>query len=108
MPISTNDVSLSMAPNPKEASHLFTEGTWKEADEACLLAPYKYLTSLSGKEVRKQMIAAFNLWMEVPPNDLAIIGDIVSMLHNASLLVDDVEDNSQLRRGSPVAHKIFG
>ena len=32
------------------------------------------------------MIAAFNLWMEVPPNDLAIIGDIVSMLHNASLL----------------------
>lgn len=30
------------------------------------------------------------------------------MLHTASLLVDDVEDSSLLRRGIPVAHSIFG
>jgi len=30
------------------------------------------------------------------------------MLHTASLLVDDVEDSSVLRRGLPVAHSIFG
>lgn len=30
------------------------------------------------------------------------------MLHNASLLMDDVEDNSELRRGLPVAHSIYG
>jgi geranylgeranyl diphosphate synthase type 3 len=30
------------------------------------------------------------------------------MLHTASLLVDDVEDNSILRRGIPVANSIFG
>ncbi|KAF3276631.1 geranylgeranyl pyrophosphate synthetase [Orbilia oligospora] len=30
------------------------------------------------------------------------------MLHNASLLVDDVEDHSVLRRGYPVAHSLFG
>jgi geranylgeranyl diphosphate synthase type 3 len=30
------------------------------------------------------------------------------MLHNASLLIDDIEDNSILRRGIPVAHHIFG
>jgi len=29
-------------------------------------------------------------------------------LHNASLLIDDIEDNSKLRRGIPVAHSIFG
>jgi geranylgeranyl diphosphate synthase type 3 len=28
------------------------------------------------------------------------------MLHNASLLVDDIEDSSILRRGIPVAHKV--
>ena len=33
-----------------------------------------------------------------------IIGD----LHNASLLIDDIEDNSKLRRGQPVAHSIYG
>lgn len=30
------------------------------------------------------------------------------MLHNASLLIDDIEDNSILRRGVPVAHHIYG
>ena len=36
------------------------------------------------------------------------IKSIISRLHNASLLVDDIEDGSQLRRGKPVAHAIFG
>ncbi|KAB0396165.1 hypothetical protein E2I00_017520 [Balaenoptera physalus] len=30
------------------------------------------------------------------------------MVHDASLLIDDVEDNSELRRGFPVAHSIYG
>jgi geranylgeranyl diphosphate synthase type 3 len=30
------------------------------------------------------------------------------MLHNASLLIDDIEDGSNLRRGIPVAHHIYG
>jgi geranylgeranyl diphosphate synthase type 3 len=34
----------------------------------------------------------------------AIIGDP----HNASLMIDDIEDNSKLRRGIPVTHSIFG
>jgi geranylgeranyl diphosphate synthase, type III len=33
---------------------------------------------------------------------------IVADLHNASLLIDDIEDNSKLRRGIPVAHAIYG
>lgn len=36
------------------------------------------------------------------------IKSIVGDLHNASLLIDDIEDNSKLRRGVPVAHSIFG
>jgi geranylgeranyl diphosphate synthase type 3 len=81
---------------------------WSETDESNVLEPYTYLKSKSGKEVRAQLIAAFNLWLEVPHEKLVIIERIVSMLHNASLLVDDVEDNSTLRRGHPVAHKIYG
>ena len=34
--------------------------------------------------------------------------DIIGQLHNASLLIDDIEDSSKLRRGVPVAHSIFG
>ena len=34
--------------------------------------------------------------------------EVVADLHNSSLLLDDIEDNSKLRRGIPVAHSIFG
>ncbi|KAF9816872.1 hypothetical protein IEO21_03846 [Rhodonia placenta] len=81
---------------------------WRQSDEKSVLEPYTYLISHSGKDVRGQMINAFNEWLHVPKDQLAIIGRIVGMLHNASLLVDDVEDDSQLRRGNPVAHKIYG
>jgi geranylgeranyl diphosphate synthase type 3 len=66
------------------------------------------LISQPGKGIRAQLISAFNAWLEVPPDGLAIITKVVGMLHTASLLVDDVEDSSVLRRGLPVAHSIFG
>ncbi|XP_072265316.1 geranylgeranyl pyrophosphate synthase isoform X2 [Pyxicephalus adspersus] len=37
-----------------------------------------------------------------------VIIEVTEMLHNASLLIDDIEDNSKLRRGFPVAHSIYG
>ncbi|KAF9215100.1 geranylgeranyl pyrophosphate synthetase [Podila verticillata] len=77
-------------------------------DEMALLEPYTYISSTPGKEMRTELIESFNLWLKVPPKELAIITKVVKMLHTASLLVDDIEDDSQLRRGEPVAHKIFG
>ena len=37
-----------------------------------------------------------------------MIDEVVRNLHTASLLVDDIEDNSKLRRGVPVVHSIYG
>lgn len=37
--------------------------------------------------------------------DLAVIFEVV---HNGSLVADDVEDGSELRRGKPCIHKLFG
>ena len=39
-----------------------------------------------GKDVRKQLIAAFNVWLKVPEESLTIITKVVGMLHTASLL----------------------
>ncbi|KAG0201005.1 geranylgeranyl pyrophosphate synthetase [Mortierella sp. NVP41] len=77
-------------------------------DEAALLEPYTYICSHPGKEMRTELIEAFNIWIKVPPQELAIITKVVKMLHTSSLLIDDIEDDSVLRRGEPVAHKIFG
>lgn len=74
-----------------------------------LLEPFYYINSVPGKDVRGKLIDCFQLWFQV--EDVAVLNrikEIVGDLHNASLLIDDIEDNSQLRRGIPVAHKIFG
>ncbi|KAL3943982.1 MAG: hypothetical protein SGBAC_001935 [Bacillariaceae sp.] len=64
---------------------------------------------MPGKNVRGKMIDCFQLWLEVESEEhLNSIKDIVGDLHNASLMIDDIEDNSKLRRGVPVAHSIFG
>ncbi|KAL8931648.1 MAG: hypothetical protein Q9216_007128 [Gyalolechia sp. 2 TL-2023] len=76
--------------------------------EQILLGPFDYMMNHPGKDIRRHLIAAFNAWLQVPPASLEIITKVIGMLHTASLLIDDVEDNSLLRRGIPVAHSIFG
>lgn len=81
---------------------------WSESNERVLLEPYRYLAEQPGKEIRSALVDAFNVWLQVPKARLDIVKSIVQQLHTASLLVDDVEDSSDLRRANPVAHKIFG
>ncbi|GAA5955108.1 hypothetical protein JCM8115_001853 [Rhodotorula mucilaginosa] len=81
---------------------------WSEPQEQVLIEPYTYLAAIPGKEFRSALTAAFNVWMHVAKDDLDIVKKVVGMLHTASLLMDDVEDDSHLRRGLPVAHKIYG
>ncbi|ORY80232.1 isoprenoid synthase domain-containing protein [Leucosporidium creatinivorum] len=81
---------------------------WSPASEQILVEPYTYLAAVPGKEVRSALVDAFNLWLHVPEADLNVVKKLVGMLHTASLLMDDVEDDSHLRRGLPVAHKIYG
>ena len=105
----------SQSQSQTEASHyvgrdlIHGDGfSWSAEKENIVKGPYDYLESHPGKDVRSQLINAFNLWLQVPEPELAIINKVVGMLHTASLLIDDVEDNSNLRRGVPVAHLIFG
>lgn len=73
-----------------------------------LLEPYNYINQVPGKDFRGKLIDAFQVWLNIPGDKLGTIKEVVGMLHNASLLVDDIEDNSKLRRGVPVAHSIYG
>ncbi|PYI21567.1 terpenoid synthase [Aspergillus japonicus CBS 114.51] len=86
----------------------YKDGQWSPENEKIVLGPYDYMLQHPGKDIRRQLINAFNVWLNVPPESLTIITKVVAMLHTASLLIDDVEDNSVLRRGIPVAHNIYG
>merc|ERR1712054_315066 len=76
--------------------------------EQDLLGPYRYICEETGKEIRSKFIAAFNTWLQVDAETCAKIRRITQGLHNASLLIDDIEDNSKLRRGRPCAHLVYG
>jgi len=60
--------------------------SWSATQEQILLEPYEYLISIPGKEVRSALIDAFNVWLQVPGENLAMIKRIVQMLHTASLM----------------------
>ncbi|KAK4178321.1 isoprenoid synthase domain-containing protein [Triangularia setosa] len=87
---------------------LNTKRLWTEQKDKVLTAPYDYLNGHPGKDFRSALVNAFDAFLEVPKESKETITKVVSMLHTASLLVDDVEDNSLLRRGLPVAHTIYG
>ncbi|KAL4947614.1 hypothetical protein BDW69DRAFT_190036 [Aspergillus filifer] len=62
-----------------------------------VLQPYRYLTSLPSKGFRDQAIDSLNAWLRVPPSSVAVIKDVIKMLHSASLMLDDIEDSSPWR-----------
>ncbi|PYH69425.1 terpenoid synthase [Aspergillus vadensis CBS 113365] len=76
--------------------------------EDIVRGPLDYLLKSPGKDIRRKFTHAFNEWLRIPEDKLNIITEIVGLLHTASLLIDDIQDNSKLRRGLPVAHSIFG
>ncbi|KIK96348.1 hypothetical protein PAXRUDRAFT_772218 [Paxillus rubicundulus Ve08.2h10] len=81
---------------------------WSAEREQVLIAPFTYLASNPGKNIRGRLIAAFNHWLNVPKEKLEAIDRVIDMVHNASLMHDDIEDDSDLRRGKPAAHKVYG
>ncbi|PPQ68609.1 hypothetical protein CVT24_005427 [Panaeolus cyanescens] len=87
---------------------LAKDDKWPVQKEEAILEPFRFITSNPGKEIRGKLIEAFNQWLNVPTDKLQVISKVVNMLHSASLMVDDIEDDSQLRRGQPVTHKIYG
>ncbi|KAI0124117.1 isoprenoid synthase domain-containing protein [Xylariales sp. AK1849] len=71
-------------------------------------APALYVGSLPGKKIRNKLADALNIWLGIAEDDLTQIKNIIHVLHNASLILDDVEDGSVARRGRPATHMVFG
>ncbi|KAH8717137.1 Geranylgeranyl diphosphate synthase sdnC [Beauveria bassiana] len=70
--------------------------------------PARYIHSLPAKETRNAIIDALNTWLQLPDEPIYAIKKIITLLHEASLLLDDIQDGSILRRGLPATHTIYG
>ncbi|KAJ6599419.1 terpenoid synthase [Mycena sp. CBHHK59/15] len=81
-------------------ARLYTPSPWSSTHESAVLEPFTYVTSNPGKEILDRLIEGFNIWMNIPMDEKPVISKVVNMLHNTN--------NSQLRRGRPVAHSLYG
>ncbi|XP_063728558.1 heptaprenyl diphosphate synthase component 2-like [Symsagittifera roscoffensis] len=67
------------------------------------------LMQSGGKRIRPLFVLAFNkLCSNSIPEDLNIIAASIEYIHTATLLHDDVIDNSDSRRGKSTAQKLWG
>ncbi|KAL4981409.1 isoprenoid synthase domain-containing protein [Aspergillus falconensis] len=79
-----------------------------ELDDTALNGPIDYINSLPSKNIRTKLATALNTWFNLPTQQLILIKEIITDLHNSTLILDDIQDDSELRRGSPTTHRVFG
>jgi len=81
----------------------------EEADETkSLLESFTYTVGLGGKQVRSALVDGFNIWLKLDQDQISKVKEIGEALHTASLMIDDIEDNTLVRRGEPAAFVKFG
>jgi geranylgeranyl pyrophosphate synthase len=88
--------------------------TVEDVLRSALLDPLAELTSTRGKRIRGQLVTlGYRLVSDTPASVLAAkqcrsCADIVELIHAGSLVIDDIEDGSIVRRGRPALHVQFG
>jgi geranylgeranyl diphosphate synthase type 3 len=73
-----------------------------------LLEPVNYYKKLKGKNIRKILSDLLGKLLGVNSDNIELINSIINNFHNASLVIDDIEDNSLLRRNEACAHIKYG
>jgi len=76
--------------------------------ENILLEPVTYYKNQNGKNIRKLFGDLFGKLLNVNQEDIDLINTLTYNVHNASLVIDDIEDNSLLRRNEPCSHIKYG
>lgn len=78
------------------------------AIQKAVIEPAKYLLDLGGKRWRPVLMLTVIDALGKNSNDYLEFSLIPEIIHNATLMHDDIEDNSDVRRGAPAVHKKYG
>jgi len=73
-----------------------------------LAAPLWHYLDAGGKRWRPALMLVAGSALGAEPERLLNLAAMCEMIHNATLLVDDIEDDSPKRRGRDAAHVAFG
>ncbi len=113
-------------PNPSsfpELNHLndLLDLTWgsevNEIMDSQLLSPLRDFLKRPGKKIRGKMVeigfelaSGKDLSKRTPFENQTLerASELLEFLHSASLIIDDIQDNSEERRGEPTVHRKYG
>ncbi|MDE1871062.1 MAG: polyprenyl synthetase family protein [Candidatus Micrarchaeota archaeon] len=79
-----------------------------KAINKAVIEPAKYLLDLGGKRWRPVLMLAVIDTLGKDSNEYLEFSIIPEIIHNATLIHDDIEDRSEMRRGSPAVHMKYG
>ena len=77
-------------------------------EEKMLMTPVIYYCNQNSKNIRELLIKKLGIYYKIEIEDINMIIDTISYIHNASLVIDDIQDDSHLRRNEPCAHIVYG
>lgn len=77
-------------------------------EEKLLTGPVKYYMEKTGKNMRHYIINYFGKFLGADDKYIEDIIEYIHIVHNASLVIDDIQDNSLLRRKQECAHIKYG
>ena len=82
--------------------------------EPALLEPLRELLGRPSKGIRGRILriaahlAGSNSSSDPDPEKMQIAEALLEHVHSASLIIDDIQDDSPLRRGKPTIHRMYG
>src|SRR5271157_4468240 len=74
------------------------------AIDKSVLEPANYLLSIGGKRVRAVLMLAVIEALGKNPDDYIEFALVPEVIHNGTLVHDDIEDSSKMRRGHEAVH----
>lgn len=75
--------------------------------DSALLDPVHYIQSLPPKNMRSKVIDAFNVRFQLSDEQIDTIKAAIGDVHHSTLILDDIQDLSCLRRGFAATHHVF-
>lgn len=101
--------SESQSPPPSDLATSISEDLDPCTSELDVLTgPIEYIQSLPSRGFRITLVDCLNKWLEVPQRETDAIKKVINSLHDSSLILDDIEDGTPLRRGFPSTHMVYG
>ncbi|MEU0565440.1 polyprenyl synthetase family protein [Nonomuraea sp. NPDC005983] len=96
-------VLAGLAPGPRWPVDVVAEPLHRS-----LVKPVRHLADAMGKGWRSYAAVAAMEMQGVDSRPYRALTALAELMHTASLIVDDVEDNAPMRRGRPTVHTVFG